>query len=267
MNSTGFVRVRARSRSGQDFVVAIALLFVAALVATFAAHTSMSTMSDMPMPGGWTMSPMWARMCGRTWIDAALSFVRMWIAMMTAMMLPVIAPTLWRYRATCETHANRMTAYVGVAYLAVWAAFGVAVFPLGVAVATLVMHAPRFAHVVPIGAGGVVLIAGAGQFTAWKARRLACCRHAWRNDQRTATYSRRAWQYGLRMGLHCVCCCAGPTAVLLAVGMMDLRAMALVTAAIAAERLAPAGGRVAHATGIVAIGAGLFMIARSVGVV
>lgn len=263
MNRVGFVRVG----SGRGFVVAMALLFLAALVATLAAHTSMSTMSDMPMPGGWTMSPMWTRMCGRTWIDSAVSFVRMWIAMMTAMMLPVIAPTLWRYRATCETHANRRTVYVGMAYLTVWAAFGIAVFPLGVAMAALVMHAPRLAHVVPIGAGGVMLIAGAGQFTAWKARRLACCRHAWRNDRCTATYARSVWQYGLRMGLHCVCCCAGPTAVLLAVGMMDLRAMALVTAAIAAERLLPAGERVAHATGIVAIGVGFFMIARLIGVV
>ena len=39
------------------------------------------------------------------------------------------------------------------------------------------------------------------------------------------------------------------TAILLAIGVMDLRAMALVTAAITAERLAPAGERVPQATG------------------
>ena len=51
-------------------------------------------------------------------------------------------------------------------------------------------------------------------------------------------------------------------AILLVVGVMDLRAMAVVTAAITAERLAPAGDRVARAIGVVVIGAGLFLIAR-----
>jgi hypothetical protein len=45
---------------------------------------------------------------------------------------------------------------------------------------------------------------------------------------------------------------------------MDLRAMAVVAAAITVERLAPAGERVARA-GAVAVGAGLFLIARAAG--
>jgi predicted metal-binding membrane protein len=55
------------------------------------------------------------------------------------------------------------------------------------------------------------------------------------------------------------------TAVLLVIGVMDLRAMAVVAAAITAERLAPAGPRVAHANGAVLVGAGLFVIARAAG--
>ena len=54
-------------------------------------------------------------------------------------------------------------------------------------------------------------------------------------------------------------------AMLLALGVMDLRAMAVVTAAITVERLAPAGERVARATGAVAVGAGLLLIARATG--
>jgi predicted metal-binding membrane protein len=46
---------------------------------------------------------------------------------------------------------------------------------------------------------------------------------------------------------------------------MDLRAMALVTSAITAERLLPAGERVARATGAVVVAVGLFLVARSVG--
>jgi hypothetical protein len=45
-----------------------------------------------------------------------------------------------------------------------------------VALAVVEMQQPALARAVPIAVGGVVLIAGALQFTAWKARHLACCR-------------------------------------------------------------------------------------------
>ena len=52
-------------------------------------------------------------------------------------------------------------------------------------------------------------------------------------------------------------------AILLVLGVMDLRVMAVVSAAITAERLAPAGGRVARGIGAVVVGAGLYLIARA----
>ncbi|HEV8577450.1 MAG TPA: DUF2182 domain-containing protein, partial [Thermoanaerobaculia bacterium] len=75
----------------------------------------------------------------------------------------------------------------------------------------------------------------------------------------------RAWRHGLLLGLHCSRCCVGLMAILLVVGVMELRAMAVVAAAITAERLAPAGERVARAIGIVVVGAGLLLIARAAG--
>jgi predicted metal-binding membrane protein len=54
-------------------------------------------------------------------------------------------------------------------------------------------------------------------------------------------------------------------AILLVIGVMDLRAMAIVAAAITAERLAPAGERVARGVGAVGVGAGLLLIARAAG--
>ena len=54
-------------------------------------------------------------------------------------------------------------------------------------------------------------------------------------------------------------------AILLVIGVMNLRAMGVVAAAIAVERLAPAGELVARATGVVVVGAGLFLIARAAG--
>jgi len=53
--------------------------------------------------------------------------------------------------------------------------------------------------------------------------------------------------------------------ILLVVGIMDLRAMAVVTAAITAERLAPPDERAARALGAIVIGAALVLIARATG--
>jgi predicted metal-binding membrane protein len=74
-----------------------------------------------------------------------------------------------------------------------------------------------------------------------------------------------AWRHGLRLGVHCSYCCLGLIALLLAIGVMDLRAMAAITAAITVERLAPAGERVARAIGAVVVLAGLLLIARASG--
>jgi predicted metal-binding membrane protein len=53
--------------------------------------------------------------------------------------------------------------------------------------------------------------------------------------------------------------------ILLVAGMMDLRVMAVVTAAITIERLAPTGERVARAIGAIVVGAALLLITRAVG--
>ncbi len=241
-----------------------ALLFAVSAALTIVWCASMSAMSGMPMPGGWTMSMAWMRMPGQTWAGAAASFVGMWVVMMVAMMLPSLAPTLWRYReAAGRTGEGRLTALVGVGYFLVWSVIGMAVFPLGVALAAVEMQHLALARAVPIAVGVVVLIAGALQFTAWKAHHLACCREAPGRGRTLPADAGTAWRHGLRLGVHCSYGCAGLTAILLVIGIMDLRAMAVVTAAITAERVAPAGERMARAIGAVAIGTGLYLIARA----
>ena len=127
------------------------------------------------------------------------------------------------------------------------------------------MQRPSLARAVPITVGVVVLMAGALQRTAWKARQLACCREAPGRGRTLPADAGTAWRLGLRLGLHCSQCCFGLMAFLLVIGVMDLRAMAVVAAAITVERLAPAGEGVARAVGVVVVGAGLFLIARAAG--
>jgi len=258
--------------SRRAFLGVSALLFVASAAATIAWSASMSSMDGMPMPGGGSMSMAWRRMPGQTWPGAAASFLGMWVVMMVAMMLPALMPMLSRYReavaGTGGRHLDRLTAIVGAAYFLAWTGFGMAAYPLGVALASVEMQLPAVARAVPIAAGLVVLAAGAFQFTACKARHLACCREAPGRHRTLPADARTAWRHGLRLGLHCICCCAGLMTILLVIGVMDLRAMAVVMVAITVERFVPAGPagvRVARGVGAVAVAGAVLLIARAGG--
>jgi predicted metal-binding membrane protein len=257
------------ARPQQAFLGVSSLLFAASAALTILGCPSMSAMGQMPMPGGWTMSMAWMRMPGQTWSGAAASFLGMWLVMMVAMMLPSLVPMLSRYRQAVgsrgEKRLGRLTALVGAGYFLVWSVFGIAAFPLGAALAAIEMQLPALARTVPTALGVVVVIGGALQFTSWKAHHLACCREAPGRGRTLPADAGTAWRHGLRLGLHCSYCCAGLTAILLVIGVMELRAMAVVAAAITLERLAPAGERIARAIGVVIVGAGLFLIARATG--
>jgi predicted metal-binding membrane protein len=257
---------RASSRA---FLGVSALLFAASATVTIVWCASMSAMGGMPMPGGWTMSMAWMRMPGQTWPGAAAAFLGMWVVMMVAMMLPSLVPMLRRYRqavdGTREVHLGRLTALVGAGYFFVWTVVGMAAFPLGITLATVEMREPAVSRAVPLAVGVVILIAGVLQLTAWKARHLACCREAPGRGRTLPADAGTAWRHGLRLGLHCSQCCAGLIVILLGLGVMDVRAMAVVAAAITVERLAPAGERVARAIGAVIVGGGLLLIARAIG--
>src|SRR6059036_2476782 len=170
-------RMASERASQQAFLCVSALLFTASAAGTVVWCASMSAMGEMPMPGGWRMPMAWMRMPGQTWPGAAASFLGMWVVMMVAMMLPSLVPMLWRYRqavgGTGETRLGRLSAIVGVGYFFVWTMFGMAAYPLGVALAAVGMQRPALARAVPIAVGVVVLIADALQFSAWKARHLA----------------------------------------------------------------------------------------------
>jgi predicted metal-binding membrane protein len=255
--------------SQRAFLGVSALLFLGSAALTIAWSTSMSAMGAMLMPGGWMMSMAWMRMPGQTWSSAAASFLGMWVVMMVAMMLPSLVPMLRHYReaigATGDTRRlGRLTLVVGLAYFAVWAALGLAAYPIGVAVTTIEMQRPALSRVVPIAIGAVVLIAGVLQLSAWKAHQLACCREASHDHTLTADVG-STWRHGLHMGLQCGRCCANLMVILLVMGVMDLSAMAIVTVAISLERLAPAGERVARAIGVIVVMAGLVLIAQAAG--
>lgn len=222
------------------FLGACALVFLGSAAATVA---WCGGMAGMPMCGGRALFT--AHGCA--------VFLGMWSVMMVAMMLPVLLPSLLRYRRAVATAGEggmeRLTVRVALGYFAVWSAGGLVALPLSMALTRL-----------PPALGALVIVAaGVSQLGAWKTRQLACCRRA---PRPLAADAATAWRHGLHLGLRCCRCCASLSAILLVLGVMDLKAMALVTAAISAERLAPDGERFARASGVAAITVGVLLLSR-----
>jgi len=251
------------------FFAIAALLFFGCAAATIFMCVSMSAMSAMPMPGGWTMSMAWMRMPGQSWINAAIAFIGMWSMMMVAMMLPSLIPMLLRYRSALKKintiRLGKLTASAGAGYFLAWTLVGIAIFPLGTALAAFEMQMSTLARMTPLITAIIVMLAGAFQFTTRKAHLLICCREAPKNiDVAPATIG-TAWRYGLRLGARCIYCCANLTAILLVVGVMDVGAMAIATLAISVERLMSDSRGAARAVGMIIIVAGIIMLACAVG--
>jgi predicted metal-binding membrane protein len=244
------------------FYVAAALLFLGSAAATIAWCGAMSRMGEMSMPGEWTMSMAWMRMPGQDWFDAAVPFEAMWILMTLAMMLPAVSPLLARLYGGLQQdrckRAGLQAALVLAGYLVVWAGIGIVAYAVGTSIADRTMQLSSLARAAPFASGAAITTAGAMQFAAWKKRVLRCCRAVPPRSRRFRSNAAASLQQGLVLGTRCAACCSNLTLVLLVAGIMDLRVMALVSIAIAAERLTPNPVRVAQGTGALLIGIGLF---------
>lgn len=199
-----------------------------------------------------------------TWHADAPEYLAMWMVMMVPMMLPSLVPMLVRYRRSVRgadsIRLHGLTALVGVGYYGIWVVLGAAAYAASVGLLAIELRWEAMVGWLPLASGVLLLIAGAVQFTSWKARQLAHCRED--PEQECAPRALRAWKYGLRLGARCSLACGSLMLALLAIGMMNLAAMIAVTLAITAERLAPAPLRVAHVAGAAMVVAGVVTIAR-----
>src|SRR5436309_2553384 len=228
------------------------LLFVASAAATL--HWSRSMAEGMAMPGGWTLSMVWTPMPGETWAGSGVRFVAMWLVMMVAMMLPPLVPMLSSFRR------NRLAALSGVAYFSVWALVGALVYALGSGVARAGLEWPAVGRLAPLATGVALLIAGAVQVSAWKARQLAVCRAccAPASGDAAATLL-----HGVRFGVNCSLCCLGLMAVLVVGGMMKVAVVAAVAVAVSFERLGPRPALLARAIGAVVMAMGALVVVQA----
>jgi predicted metal-binding membrane protein len=212
---------------------------------------------------------MWMVMPGQAWLGAALSFVGMWLAMMVAMMLPSSLPMLLLYRRAAafrgETHLGLMTFVLGTGYFFVWLLFGVIAYVAGTAVTQAAMASVTVCRVIPLAAGGALVLAGVFQLTPWKS---ACLRHCRDPLSVVAHHLHGGWRGTLRLGIHhgafCAACCWALMLVQLVLGAMNLAVMVIVGVVIALEKLIPRGELVARAVGAASILGGVALAVGSI---
>jgi predicted metal-binding membrane protein len=243
------------------FLAVSALLFVASAAGTILSSRAMA--EGMAMPGGWTMSMVWMPMAGETRLAAAAGFLVMWAAMMGAMMIPSLVPTLARDRPALESLGpvpDRLAALAGAAYFAVWTGMGAVLYVVGTALMASALRWPAVAPAIPIARGVVLVAAGWLQLTPWKARHLACCREGRLGAARPGA----AWRRGITLGVDCVLCCVPFMTLLVVTGMMNLALITLTAFAITVERVARDPALLVRLAGLLVIGAGAWEIVRAV---
>jgi predicted metal-binding membrane protein len=239
---------RARARPGPQLAVpwiAIAVLAAGAWAITI---TRARAMGNGPGTMGLTLLP----------------FLGLWITMMAAMMLPSVAPVavLWARliggAPAMPTRVARMSLFLS-GYLLTWAACGAIAFALLAGTGRLTAASPTAAKWL-----GVAIFAAAGvyQLTPWKDWCLRQCRTPVGTLLHYAGFSGRSRD--LRVGIHhgatCVGCCWGLMIVLIAVGAMNIAAMAALGLIIFIEKLWRHGRLLGRVLGLVLLATGLLAI-------
>ena len=254
------------TRSGEQVLfLSAAALFAGSAFVTLYFVGAMP--GGMQMAGGWTMSMMWMRMPGLGWLSTSLVFATMWLAMMVAMMLPSALPMFLIYEKTArfrgDRHVGLATWCLGAGYFGCWLAFGLAAYACGVGIAHIAMVSDTISRAIPISGGISMIGAGAYQLTPLKG---ACLKHCRDPLTLMADHMGKGWRgaaaLGAPHGAFCAACCWSLMLIQLVVGVMNLPAMIIIAAVIAAEKLLPIGVQVAKGAGILSIAAGALVGAQ-----
>ncbi|MGQ0466832.1 MAG: DUF2182 domain-containing protein [Sporichthyaceae bacterium] len=198
----------------------------------------------------------------------ALLFLAVWVAMMIATMFPAVAPMILMFARLAATKRTAGKAYVPtwlfvLGYLVVWTALGVGAYVLAVGAERLASNLAWVDENTGRIGGAVVVVAGAYQFGRLKDRCLTECRSPmafvmqhWREGRLGAV------RMGVHHGWHCAGCCWALMALMFPLGMMNVAALAGVTALVYVEKVLPNGRRLGRMAGVALVGLGLLVLAR-----
>jgi predicted metal-binding membrane protein len=195
-------------------------------------------------------------------------FLAVWVAMMVATMFPAVAPMVLMFARISASKRTAGKAFVPTwlfvaGYLIVWTALGVVAYVGAVAAERLAAHVGPIEHNAARIGGALIMVAGAYQFSKLKDRCLTECRSPlafvmqhWRDGRGGAV------RMGVHHGWHCAGCCWALMAMLFPIGMMNIAALATVTAFIYVEKVLPIGRAVGRAAGVGLIALGLAVMAH-----
>ncbi|MDO9600088.1 MAG: DUF2182 domain-containing protein [Azoarcus sp.] len=195
--------------------------------------------------------------------------VLMWSVMMVAMMLPGAGPMILTFstvaRRESPSHTVAVPTWIFVAgYLAVWTGFSVlaALAQWGLYANALLDSA--MGRTGPLLGAGLLITAGAFQWSALKEACLTKCRTPlsfllteWRDGWGGA------FVMGLRHGVFCVGCCWALMLLMFVGGVMSLAWMGGLGLYMLAEKVVPAGMLFGRVSGLVLIATGTVIAANS----
>jgi predicted metal-binding membrane protein len=164
------------------------------------------------------------------------SFVAGWVVMMAAMMLPSATPLVFEFAQNAEGRRGwqAATALLGLTYLGLWVAFGVASYALYNALGM------PWSNQGLIG-GAALVIAGLYALTPVKRASEARCRELCAlHGPLPFNLMHSAIVVGARYGLSCIGCSAGLMLAMVLIGMSSLVWMTVLAVVVLAYKLAPA---------------------------
>ena len=247
----------ARNRSLAALGGAIAVAWVLALAAELSGRAA-TLHHDVLIDGGVPVAA------------AVALFAAVWQVHIAAMMLPSSLPMVAlfnRAAATQDRPGAARSAFLG-GYALVWTGFGAIAFLGDVAVHRAVHAWAWLGSNEQVVAGGVLLLAGAFQFTDLKERCLRECRTP--GGFLTARYRRgvaAAFRIGVEHGAFCLGCCWALMLLMFAVGVANLGWMAPLTALMVYEKIGRFGERVVRPVGValIVLGSGTVIAASVIG--
>ena len=229
-------RLPARERA---LILGLLLLFAAICWTLLLRRTA--PMAGLPTDGV-AMGGMSMGGLGITQGMHAAAFMAMWVIMMIAMMFPSAAPMILMFAGVHGANRMRGQAFVPTwifvgGYLVVWTLFGVLAYALAAGAERLATGSPWVLANAGRFGGAVIIAAGLYQLSPPKNACLSNCRSplqwvlgSWREGYGGA------FRMGLEHGATCVGCCWLLFVILFPLGVMNVVAMAVLTALIYAER-------------------------------
>ena len=190
------------------------------------------------------------------------AFIVAWLAMMSGMMFPAVAPVVKLYgRAAAAGRVAPLPFFVA-GYIAVWTLVALPAYLAWRVLMEPITDARPWAGRL---AGLVLVAAAVWQLTPLKSMCLRHCRSPISFFLRFGANAARplgALRMGIAHGLFCLGCCWALMAVLVAMGTMNLAWMAALALLIVIEKNAPAGEQVASLAAVAFAVIGALLLVR-----